>query len=78
MLPAYGLYNLLHSICLGVLGAFPTVQLPADAMTVFDNLADYISVIAHYIPLTVFIACCSIVFSVWLISAIISAVLQLL
>lgn len=78
MLPSFGLYNMLHSIVMAVLGAFPVVQLPPDAMTVFDNIADYCAVIGHYIPLTVFIACCGIVLTVWVTCAIISAILQLL
>ncbi|WP_133968625.1 hypothetical protein [Eubacterium limosum] len=78
MLEKFGLYNWLYSLVAGAVGAFPKVELPPDAMTVFDNITDYCAVIGHYIPLDIFLACSGIILAVWVICAIISAVLQLL
>ena len=48
MLEKFGLYNWLYSLVAGMVGAFPKVELPPDAMTVFDSLTDYCAVIPLY------------------------------
>lgn len=74
----YGFFNIIISFCNSIVGSFPMIALPVESMTVFNDVGDYISVIAHYVPLTTFLSCLSIFFGIWLIYALISAVLQLL